>query len=503
MSSMSAAVPLKNPDKWGSVQEVVNETPLLNVTGVDSWICVLGFYLLLPITLLSVLPVLMCAPCTSAVLIETGIGLCACTAFFSQLGNVRTNGCFAMAFFSWRNVLAVLLVFVKEKLTRLRLFYAEKTAFGDGSYWFHGEGVWTGDHGVCDQILRGVQLRKTAFACVQAPAPDLFPSNILVFLPNTGSDSEWAAIRFAMHQHLFANIEDRMKQIPSRIAAAWPKPKLSDTDDKDFLKVMVSQSVFFCLFGVWLDKEDALTLSMWDKAAKYCIFPRMVHRWAFNALLNVVKNQRVATIGLIEKHNLQGVFEAMNDSLPEKYKRPSIAKLADEVLFVLCFAGVNGTLASLVSTCAFMQNKHPDESWAEKTDLSRYPTPQLMAQVWKKDPYNYIKEACRLDPPVTSATTSFAQDMDVPMGGRDVHVTAGSLQQYTISIANRDEAVFADPELFNPDRPDLNFALTWNGSFSTKAASRFDEQSYPRLCPGRFFAMDVVMHIVNHAISEM
>merc|ERR1719356_1978620 len=233
------------------------------------------------------------------------------------------------------------------------------------------------------------------------------------------------------------------------------------------------------------------------------IFPRMFQRFLFNLLIKKVKALRAETVGIIEKYNLQSIFEDMNNSLPQEFRRPTVVKLCDEVMFVVCFAGINGTTAALTTSGAFLQCKCPGESWEDGIDLSRYRTPADMRHVYRKDPYNYIKEACRVDPPVTSATTSLAQDEVFQMAGRNITCARGTYQQYVISLANRDEWVFADPSLFNPDRPELNKALTWNGAFSTKASSRRDEQDYPRLCPGRFFALDIVAHILNHAISKV
>merc|ERR1711972_789071 len=105
-------------------------------------------------------------------------------------------------------------------------------------------------------------------------------------------------------------------------------------------------------------------------------------------------------------------------------------------------------------------------------------------------------ETCRLDPPVTSATASLKKASQIRLAGRDFEFPNGLLNQYTLSMANRDPAVFKDPGIFNPDRPNLSKALTWNGAFGA-----IDEADYPRICPGRYLSMDVTMAIINHVLA--
>jgi hypothetical protein len=265
----------------------------------------------------------------------------------------------------------------------------------------------------------------------------------------------------------------------------------------------VTKCVFYALFGLWLDDADTDVLSRWVTVAKFSIFPRAFQRFLFNLLLNKAKKLRVDTVHVIEKLNLQQPFVDANDSLPDKYKRPTVVKLCDEMMYILCFAGMNGTVACATSCVAFLQCTYPGESWSEKIDFGRYSTPELMLEAYNRDPVKYIKETCRLDPPVTSATTSIVQDGNYELAGRSIPLKAGTLQQYVISLAMRDEAVFADPTMFDPSRPDLDKIISWNGAFTSRDDAVWggkDEQAYPRICPGRWLAIDVVTAILNHAV---
>merc|ERR1712039_128839 len=119
-----------------------------------------------------------------------------------------------------------------------------------------------------------------------------------------------------------------------------------------------------------------------------------------------------------------------------------------------------------------------------------------MCQAYLTDPDAYIRETCRLDPPVTSATASLKEPTRVELAGRTFDFPPQLLNQYTLSMANRDPSVFQAPEVFMPDRANLTRALTWNGAFGAP-----DEASYPRICPGRYLSLDITKAIIHHCLQ--
>lgn len=77
------------------------------------------------------------------------------------------------------------------------------------------------------------------------------------------------------------------------------------------------------------------------------------------------------------------------------------------------------------------------------------------------------------------------------------HIRAGSYEQYVIALANRDPRAFASPDHFQPARADVDKALTWNGrAFGT------EEDSYPRICPGRHLSMAIIKVLVAVAMGD-
>lgn len=91
---------------------------------------------------------------------------------------------FVLAWVWWRYVLTGLLAIVLQGMSRLKLFIWEWKAYGEGDWWYQGEGIWCWKYEHVHAITQEPQERKSAFACFSACMPDIFPTNILIFLPN-------------------------------------------------------------------------------------------------------------------------------------------------------------------------------------------------------------------------------------------------------------------------------------------------------------------------------
>uniref|UniRef100_A0A7S2P0H8 Cytochrome P450 n=1 Tax=Zooxanthella nutricula TaxID=1333877 RepID=A0A7S2P0H8_9DINO len=486
-------------ESWGSIDDVV-DAPLIDVAPDASWLSVIGMWLCCPCNLIQ-----GCfGGCIQWFFVCFSVGTCCIPLsydFCSAAGSVVLGRPIWMAWTWWRYTFAGLTALLANGMSRLALFMWEWRAFGSAAYWWHGEGVWCWSYAKCDEILRGVQFRKSAFGCVRACIPDLFATSILIFLTNHRDPlCEWANIRDALHKFFLdrdnAQYQVRVNALPAWLASDWPNPKLDDLNDKARLQRSVCKCVFYVMFGKWIDDADATTLTGWRTNATFFILPRLVQRFIFNYGINKVKQLRKDTIAIVVKYEQEQVFFKMNDSLRSQWQRLKVVKLADEIMYVIGFAGMGGTAAAVESCASFLQAKIPSESAANAINFGEYNTPEKMRNKYLEDPVKYIKETCRLDPPVTSATATLTQYQEVELAGTTREYPNGLLNQYTLSMANRDKDVFANPEVFNPDRPELSKALTWNGAFGAT-----DEGDYPRICPGRWLSMDITKAILNHALQ--
>eukprot|EP00931_Biecheleriopsis_adriatica_P115681 TRINITY_DN91448_c0_g1_i1.p1 TRINITY_DN91448_c0_g1~~TRINITY_DN91448_c0_g1_i1.p1 ORF type:complete len:536 (-),score=108.41 TRINITY_DN91448_c0_g1_i1:88-1695(-) len=474
---------------WGSIEAVVNE-PLGAFGWESSWLSVILMWLLLPINLL--------VGAIGGFVPFVYQGLSSVVMCSVQLGNP-----FYMMWIWWSYTFTLLTALVANSMSRLGLFLWERQAFGNGDYFWHGEGIWATTYPSCDEILKSEQLRGPAFGAVTAPVPDLFPTKILIFLPNVGSDSEWKYIRSALHDTFLTHgakaYQDRLVALREHVAQDWKNVTLSEmTKDVSRLQRLVAKSVFFMMLGVWIAEEEADILTGWRTNASLFILPRLTQRFIFNYGINKVKKLRVDTVKIIEKYQLQDIFSRMNDLLPVKYRRDPVVRLCDEIMYVIGFAGIGGTSAMCETASAFMQVTTPKEFPASSVSFSRFDSAKKMIEAYKRKPFDYFKECCRIDPPVTSATSILKEDLAAVLGNSRHTFAAGTYRQYCLSLANRDPNVFKDPKVFDPTRAELDQALTWNGAFGTPG----DDKTYPRLCPGRYLSLDVATTIFNVAVNR-
>jgi len=473
--------------------------PLIGVTADESWISILGMWLFLPFSLIQGI----IGGITQCGFVGITIG---CGALgnrcCSVMGSVLNGRPLYMAWVYWRAVIAAGIAFVATGVSRLALFLWEWEAFGKGRYWWHGDGVWSGGYADVARILRGQQFRRPAFGCVSACIPDLFPTRLLIFLPNLAGDCEWKAMRSLLHDFFLnqgnGTYQQRLAALPGRVAADWKQPNLGHTDDKAMLQRMVAKCIWFMFFGCWCTDEDATMLTRWRTYASHWIQTRMVHRFLFNILARRVKQLRIDTVTLVEKQGQQGIFIDMNSRLQPQYRRAQAVSLCDELLFAVGFAGIGGTCALVESATAFLQCKLPEEAPKKHINFGMYNTPNAMIAKYKANPVNYLKEVARINPPVTSATSTLPENTKVPLAGNVYDLPKGLLHQYVVSVANRDESVFPQAQVFNPDRPNLNQSLSWNGAFG----GNISESEFPRICPGRYLSLEISKVLCNHALNH-
>jgi len=220
-------------DRWGSIVKVVHERPI-DVKGDETWFSVICMWLTIPLSLLQAIFGGLC----QSVFVCYSIGTC-CIPCSERLcsvwGSVSHGRRLYMAWVWWRYVLSGLIALVSNGGSRLALFIWEWRAFGGGEAWYHGAGYWLWSYKACDEIMQSQQIRGPDFGCMNAPIPDLFATDLLIFLSNDGPQSQWAYIRGAVHKYFLdmgSQVYDsRVADLPSKIAADWPNAQLSDMND--------------------------------------------------------------------------------------------------------------------------------------------------------------------------------------------------------------------------------------------------------------------------------
>jgi hypothetical protein len=95
----------------------------------------------------------------------------------------------------------------------------------------------------------------------------------------------------------------------------------------------VAAAIWYLLFGVKLSVEQAATVAQWGAGglAGYFVFPRMIHRIAFNLLLRKVTKLRKDTLAVFRAQGLGALAADLNGQLGP-HMRPSTLAYVDELM---------------------------------------------------------------------------------------------------------------------------------------------------------------------------
>merc|ERR1719215_1437607 len=93
----------------------------------------------------------------------------------------------------------------------------------------------------------------------------------------------------------------------------------------------------------------------------------------------------------------------------------------------------------------------------------------------------------RYEAAVRSVTALYKKDTDEVILGKNISFQADTPYQVVMASANRDPAVFQDPNKFNPSRSELGDMLSWNGRLKDVEAG--NRTAAPRLCPGHCLSL--------------
>ena len=465
-------------DRWGS-EDAYFAKPPASVPGDAQWVSILFFYVLLPLNIVMAL---------IATFVDPLFRWISSVAKYSAL-----NGrplILAWAWW-WYQVAAALRLLLRSGKSRFTFFEASRALFGGEDWWWHGEGAWNCPYASVRETMASDQTRAPAFGAVSTCVPELFPADMLLFLDG----QKWKTVRGLIESQLTTeeNWGPRVDKLPELLARLAPSPCTLKTLDKPTCDKMVATAVWYLVFGAELSEEQATTVGQWGASglAGYFIFPRMIHRIAFNRLLARVTSLRKDTLAVFTALGLQERAVELNSMLGP-HARPSALAFADELMYAVNFAGVGGTQHGCWGTLSFLQRRTIDVPPASVT----FPHESMVA-LYRARPDAFIKECVRLDAPVTSATCVFATPTSVDFNNsccaaapRGHSLPEGTLHQYVLSIANRDESKFPSPSTFDPTRANLDDMLGWNGQLSAPA-------EYPRICPGRDMSIAIIRAVVG------
>ena len=377
---------------------------------------------------------------------------------------------------------------------------------GGLKHFLFGEGIFYLEYDKVRSLCSSNQKRGPYMGASILACPRVIGKHILLFIDG----EEHKAFRSTLITHLLSPsvYEPRVAELPRVLAPLLPSPanldafvKTSGESDEVLLSKMVARCLWFLVFGeagLLEPGEELDTVAAWYSLPKPMVFPRMLDRLAFGAIGGKVLAGRKAVVELIHKKGLASLFREMNGGLPASYRAPTDAKLCDDLMVAINFAGVNGTVQLLRSTLAALRRA----TYEAPAESIVYP-PDNLVNLFKSNPNGFLLETCRLDPPVTSACCLLKQEEEVEVaavccGTKKASFKEGTAQQYVFGGSfgpNRDPTKFKEPNHFNPARTDIGNMLSWNGALEDPAA-------FPRFCPGQKLSM-IMCRAVLSSIVEL
>lgn len=77
---------------------------------------------------------------------------------------------------------------------------------------------------------------------------------------------------------------------------------------------------------------------------------------------------RINSLGIMRKHKLEGLFAQFNEGLGN-WKRAQLAEMADEIMFLVGFAGIGGTSSATASVGRFLGVQQSIEGGKDGVDF--------------------------------------------------------------------------------------------------------------------------------------
>jgi hypothetical protein len=345
-----------------------------------------------------------------------------------------------------------------------------------GSVWPFAGGIAITRHEDVSHRLNHEQ-RKGRYIGARSMADECMGDTSLIFQSNGEFHTK---IRSLLHSSLKAFDVDSVIIIPEAIRSI-PKEQITSTE---VTEALVS-TMYFRLFGEFPGEVVLIHLREYLSVGPLCVLDPMIHTLAAGMVTSRVKSIREAVFQAAWE--TRGGLSLRNHAALMAFSEAETAQLVQQLVDGFLFAGLLGTNHLTVRA------------------LHRLQTQPALVDQWDADPFAFLLEQARVDPPVTSVTVVLDQEETVLLGKHKhvpVTVFPGTTAQLIISSANKDRRVFGGEaksklraRAFDAkrSRSELNQLLSWNG-----LESRVVARTAPRGCLGHDLALDIARKLVDH-----
>lgn len=323
-------------------------------------------------------------------------------------------------------------------------------------------------------------LRRTHAFVAQYAQPDLLSPATFLFTEGPVHDRHRAVLVREVMQRAVPGAEGDA----DALLRAW---RATGSFAPDAVETVLTRCAHRLMLGVDLDAEHAATALAWQRTFFSPVM--FAPPWARRTLLAGAQRKLDASRARVEAlYGEQAVVReiaARPDGLPAAELVPMLFEVMN--LNAAAVQSVGIRVVRVLSERPDLQATLRDEHRRLGLDASRdLPGDALRDAVATE---HLVLEVLRLHTRVTTVQWRSEAPFTVAIGGRPATFPAGTLRCANLATANVDPAVFPDPYAIRLDRDYARF-MNFNGVVS------------PRTCPGRGFAVGLLVRFVVHALAE-
>jgi len=256
------------------------------------------------------------------------------------------------------------------------------------------------------------------------------------------------------------------------------------TPDGWVVTKQVAKLILEKMLGVTATEEQIETVAKYDSVGKLCVFGSPIKSLGLLSTAEVAVIRNV-TRGLVSESPFGAKIREII-AAPEFDHLRAMAPAEDHMQHVAdgtLFAGVLGT-NDMTYKCIKQQFEDPTH-----------------VPMFRSDNKKYLYETMRLDGAVTSITSTMSKETTFMLEGYATKFPAGTPQQVVYATANRDPNQFANPNVFDMHRANLDDMITWNGQL--KHVKNRDYSKAPRFCPGHDLSVRVAAAVCAHFTQHL
>ena len=322
-------------------------------------------------------------------------------------------------------------------------------------------GVWATRHKDVAKLIAGSQGRGHSIGSTHVAIPKTFHKDAPVFLSNPSvRHTEIRGWLIKAVTRAPGSVE-RIKNTDTWIDYVKRWRMRPDPTKRAAITKMCGAVLFKTLFDIDLTESQLDLCVSYETGRLSQILPTWLHKVLCNCLSNKAHKTRNAFLEILRTHGTL-------DYLEEQARKDGIVDLTKDdlglvVLDLFLFAGVIGSTHLVNAVVREVQVGAADSACGDREE------------VFKLNPLNFVLEAGRLDPPVTSINSILSTETTIEVQGKPRKLPAGTPYMGIIATANIDEDVWgADATTFDPRKREFRNVLSWNGALNVG----------PRACPG-------------------